>query len=133
MIDGDLRRLIKKHVPGHHISVESESTSGGIPDLNYCVDGVEGWVECKQTHAWAVKFRPTQVSLIWARVRAGGRVWVAVRRWKRQDGSDELWLVHGRHVRELAAGGLGSAPPHGTWNGGPRNWDWAAVARVLVS
>lgn len=133
IVDGDLKSLFKKNIPGHWIHVESGSTSGGIPDLNFCIDGVEGWVETKQTHAWSVKFRPTQVALISARARAGGRIWVAVRRWKRQDGADELWLVHGSHVRTVAAGGLiQDSLIYTVWKGGPRKWDWAQIAGTLV-
>lgn len=132
--DGDLRRLFKSHVRGHWISIESGSTSGGIPDSNFCVEGTEGWVEFKQTRAWAVSFRPTQVSLIANRVKAGGRVWIAVRRWKNVADEDALWVMHGREVVRLANGTLRDCLPYvHIWTGGPRNWDWGGVARLLVS
>lgn len=130
-VDGDLRKLFRTHIVAHWISVESGSTSGGIPDSNFCAGGIEGWIEYKQTHAWAVSFRPTQVALIWNRCLAGGRVWIAVRRWKRKDGDDQLWLVPGRCVRELARDGLRGLPVV-SWDGGPRGWNWDDVRRTLL-
>ena len=105
-VDGNLKKLFQSNVPGHWQAIETIATTGGVPDLNVCRNGREVWVETKQTHAWAVSFRPLQVSWIWSRVREGGNVWVAVRRWKRQDEADELWLVHGALVRDLASHGL---------------------------
>ena len=45
---------------------------------------------------------------------------------------DELWLHRGADVEALARGGLRGATPLGVWAGGPRAWDWAEVAAVLV-
>lgn len=133
-VDGDLRHLFKKHIVGHWISLESGSTSGGIPDSSFCIDGSEGLIEYKQTHAWAVSFRPTQIPMILGRATTGGRIWIAVRRWKRTDGADQLWMVHGRHVVHLARHGLGPTIPGAhCWAGGPKRWDWRAVSELLCS
>lgn len=50
--------------------VESHYTSPGIPDLNYCCNGIEGWVELKAGPDLEV--RATQVMWMEDRVSAGG-------------------------------------------------------------
>jgi hypothetical protein len=130
--DGDLKNHLRTNIAGHWAIVDLPA----LPDLNFCIDGVEGWVECKQTTAWSVKFRPIQVPWIHERsVVRGGRVWVAVRRWHRPAGQDELWLVPGRDVLLLAKHGLllgtTSAGCH-VWQGGPRRWNWAEVRAALL-
>lgn len=72
----DLRDACKG--TGIHFSrVESHTTSPGIPDLSYCVNSVEGFMELK---SWDPKkgFRLRQSQMAWtrARDRAGGRVFL---------------------------------------------------------
>lgn len=132
--DGNLPTILRTHVPGHWQRVESAATSQGIPDCNYCIDGVEGWVECKQTHAWAVKVQPLQSGWIHRRTRAGGRVWIAVRRWQNTQMTDELWLVPGDQCGILMLGGLRGLPQETPkWSGGPRNWSWPSIRLHLTA
>ena len=149
-IDGGLRQIFRKHLRDvHWCTIESPLTEGGIPDTNFCADGVEGWIECKKTEGWAVTLRPLQVGWLLRRSRAGGRALVAVRRrcpaGPRSPAADELWLLAGAAARELKAHGLPRtdgvrwrSPPWppathlGRWAGGPRGWDWPAVRRVLT-
>lgn len=72
----DLRDACKG--TGIHFSrVESHAASPGIPDLSYCVDSVEGFIELK---SWDLKkgfrLRRSQVAWTRARDRAGGRVFL---------------------------------------------------------
>ena len=57
--------------------MESHATSPGIPDLSYCVNSVEGFIELK---SWDPKkgftLRRSQVAWTRARDRAGGRVFL---------------------------------------------------------
>lgn len=137
-IDGGLRALFRANVPGDWTSIESGSTGGGIPDSNYCLDGVEGWVEYKQTGGWAVTLRPEQVGWIARRVRNGGRVWVAVRQQApagpRREARDALWLFGG-HLATLAKmeglRGLESRPDVHVWH--HAGWDWQAIRKLLRS
>lgn len=140
MIDGGLRKLFQQHLPMFHWqAIETGMTGRGIPDINYCHEGVEGWLECKQTGGWAVGLRPEQVAWLDRRARARGRCWVAVRRkhalGPRREAVDELWLVRGSGVLVLAKGGLRDALANlvvdGIWVGGPARWDWTAVRKVL--
>src|SRR4030067_1055575 len=70
-----VRGMLEQH--GAHVSmVESHAVSIGIPDLNYCINGREGWIELKTIHGDEMpKIRTAQRR--WARVRvaAGGRIW----------------------------------------------------------
>ena len=73
---------------GHVVRVESGSTDRGIPDVNYCIDGVEGWIELKYV-AFYPKRPTTSVRLghytgaqqAWAmeRYRSGGNVFLFLR------------------------------------------------------
>ena len=121
MADDGLGGLLRGNLPGHWQRIESGLTGGGIPDMNYCIDGIEGWVENKQTQGWAVRIRPDQIGWIFKRTLNGGRVWIAVRR-----KHEELWLVPGSLVRVLASEGLRNLEVD-TWTGGPRQWDWNAI------
>lgn len=152
MSDGDLRPIFRARVPPpvHWTSVETGGTGRGVPDSNFCADGVEGWIEYKVTAGWSVTLRPEQIGWLTTRARHGGRVFVAVRRrceeGPRRDWADDLYLLEGAAARELREQGLRqfavtkNAPTArrqagllGVWSGGPSAWDWQAVRDVLVS
>ena len=128
MLDGGLRKLFRAHIPGHWQSIETGGVGRGVPDSNYCINGVEGWVEYKKTKHWKIgSLKPEQVAWIFRRVREGGRVWLAVRR-----AEDELWLIDGHWIREVAVGGIKSAEEWVRWEGGPSKWNWDEVRYVLT-
>ena len=139
MIDGGLRNLFKSHLPRMHIQpIESWGTGVGLPDFNYCFDGKEGWVECKVATANAVTITPGQVSWAERRLRAGGRILLAVRRHasagpRRGAGYDELWLFPGCATRHVAIHGLLGYKPLGCWGDGPAAWDWPCVQKILLA
>jgi len=129
-MDGHLRQLFRTHLRGgwDWQSIENWGVGSGVPDANFCgPGGVEGWVEFKAARGWQVPLAPTQVAWIERRVRAGGRVFVAVRK------DQSLWLFHGAHAREFATGDLRHASSLGEWHGGPARWDWSAIGALLVS
>lgn len=58
---------------GHFSRVESPQTSAGIPDVDFCVDGVEGHIELKfGRDTKTPSIRPSQVKWFKSRVEAGG-------------------------------------------------------------
>lgn len=140
-IDGGLRPLFRRNLPDMDWqSIEVGSIGSGVPDSNYCCDGVEGWVEFKKTTGWVVELRKEQAAWIDRRCRHGGRVCIAVR--QRGGSRDNLWLLSGRLALLWRAVGL---PRH--WplcpsierdgvltvqNGGPARWDWTAIRTALV-
>ena len=136
--DGGLKNLFRENLKTFDFQpIEMFLLAAGVPDLNFCVDGVEGWVELKSTSGHAVVVRPAQVGWAARRIRHGGRVFVAVRRRvdrgpRRGAPVDELWLFAGGAIGALADYGLKGPAPAGKWDGGPVRWDWDAVARVLT-
>jgi hypothetical protein len=141
MSDGHLRSLFQQAIPQFHWqSVETWSTGQGVPDCNFCGLGKEGWIEFKLTAAWRVTISPEQVGWAERRMRAGGKVFVAVRR-KNLGGPklgkpvDELWLFDAQAARVLIRSGLPDVPFNfrlGKWSGGPSGWDWLKVREILL-
>ena len=133
-IDGGLRALFRQNIPTFMwTSIETGGTGRGISDSNYlAAGGIEGWIEFKQTTAFAVGMRPEQVGWIDRRHRLGGRVWIAIRQ-VRKDG-DFLHLIPGCLVKELATEGLRSKSLTMlvSWTGGPSRWNWADIQAILT-
>jgi hypothetical protein len=137
MSDGDLRAIFRRRLPSFDwLSIETALTEAGVPDSNFCCNGVEGFIEHKRTMGWTVPLRPAQVGWILRRTRAGGRVFIAVRRMSvSRRPADELWLIHGWAAKEAKAGGLKKLPRLsliGCWEGGPGAWPWDRVAAALT-
>lgn len=141
MIDGGLRGLFKQRfVEWHWQPIETGGVGRGVPDTNMCHDGRECWIEFKATPGWQVELRPEQVSWLSRRGRAGGRVFVAVRRQVtagvRRLACDELFLIDGAYAIEVRAMGLREfdGKPWALYrgDGGPRRWDWDCVGSVLL-
>jgi hypothetical protein len=127
--DGGLRKLFRSHLPrADFVGVET-TTTRGLPDVNYCLDGVEGWIEMKLVRGLRVAIRPEQVGWIERRLARGGRAFLAAR-WKRA-GVDRLVVVAGSACRLLRTERITEVPLLGCWEGGPSRWDWAEVAEVL--
>jgi hypothetical protein len=130
-IDGGLRSIFRDYLPRlHWQSIESALMGGGIPDANYCCDGIEGWIEYKQTKVFSVKFRPDQVGWHEYRSRKGGRTFVAVRREWGQ--GDSLYIYRGRDIRLVKLHGV-KAPPLAYFAGNPSQWDWRRIENILLS
>ena len=62
--------IISAGHPMHLSWIESHATSAGVPDVNYCCYGVEGWLELKAGPD--IEVRSTQVRWFRDRIAAGG-------------------------------------------------------------
>jgi hypothetical protein len=138
MSDGNLRQIFRKHLPHFDWqSVETWSTGRGVPDLNYCCCGSEGWIEGKVTKTHRAVIGPEQVGWIERRVRHGGRVFLAVRRLNpiatvRKVAADELWLIHGQHIRQVKDEGFPTGHrDEWVYENGPAKWDWKDIEMRL--
>ena len=131
--DAGLRQLFRRKLPDLDWQPMELGTLGvGVPDSNYCADGIEGWVEFKHTDHWAVRFRPQQPSWISRRVSAGGLVGIAVRQTRGSE--DWLWMIPGSLVMTVAVTGLrGLEQTAARWPGGPKKWDWPTIRAGLLS
>lgn len=146
VIDGGLAEKFREHLPDFHWQrVETGSIGSGVPDTNYCVlthkklgVGAEGWIEFKITDTNLVPFRPLQPAWLERRGRAGGRVYVAVR--KKHDGGprkgppvDEMWLLDGRMALRIKTHGLDVEEEYvlARFWGGAKGWNWDTIRRIL--
>src|SRR6516225_681950 len=135
MKDGNLRTIFRiRFKDWQWTSVETAGTASGVPDSEFCTpNGVQGWIEFKQTHIHQVNIRPFQVAWLMRRCRYGGNAWIAVRRTPRSQkeaGIDQLWLMNGEQAQALAEGGLECV--YATrWEGGPNNWHWDEISWKL--
>lgn len=112
----------------------------GDPDLNYCIDGVEGWVEIKyptepkrsSTKLFGSNHPLSQDQKNWilSQLNAGGRAWILIV-------SDQRWiLVHGEHadnINEMTLSNiLGIC--HWTANKPVKGKEpWAQLRKILAS
>jgi hypothetical protein len=127
-VDAGLRVIFKQYLPQFDwATIEVGAIGRGVPDANYCYEGVEGWIEYKSAEHWRAKVRPEQVGWSERRISHGGRVFVAVRRAK-----TELWLYHGSELRRLKDERLDAVPALGHWTGGPGRWDWRKIGATLL-
>jgi hypothetical protein len=140
MMDGGLSKLFQEHfkVGWHWQRIETSAVGAGVPDLNYCHAGFDGWLELKQCDGWQCGLRPEQCAWIARRIRAGGNVHIAVRRKhaggpRRGDPVDELYLFCGCQAATLITSRLMLVRPRGVWRGGPTRWQWLAIAAQLTS
>lgn len=139
--DNGLRPEMRTHLRplGFWITtIETGLVTQGVPDFNYLLDGgIEGWVECKATDGYAIKFKPMQVGWHERRYRMGGRTWIAVRRKTRggpRQGAavDELYMIPGCRVIEARDSGLECGHARCMGAGGPARWDWSEVRQLLI-
>jgi len=74
MSESALWKHMKKNIGhlGHFSRVESHETSSGIPDVDYCIRGVEGHIELKFARGKIPKIRGTQVRWFRDRAKQGG-------------------------------------------------------------
>lgn len=72
--------------------VESHSTSPGIPDVEYCVNGRVGNIELKNLENPRCELRPTQIKWFRNRTRAGGNPLLLF-----SNKQDEFILLRGAH------------------------------------
>jgi len=136
MKDGGLRPLFRgRFKDWQWSSVESAGTVSGIPDSEFCTpNGVQGWIEFKQTHINAVVIKTFQVSWLMKRCRYGGNAWIAVRRTpksKKEEGVDDLWLMKGDQAEALFYNGLDGVYAD-CWHGGPNGWNWTEIYKILL-
>lgn len=137
MTESDWWALVKVQLDRWGDSCRIESTTGGgVPDVNYAIDGHHGWIELKVAKAGKLYFERFQIPWMRRRLRHMDAVWVLALV------DDELRLYH--------AGDIVHAQCHvesnktKTWtvvevNGivatvsGPRPWPWHDVFTILTN
>lgn len=139
--DGDLRTIFREKLKSgfHWQSVETGLVGPGTPDSNFGSQGVERWIEYKQTSGWKPHIRREQISWHLHRKLVGGVTFLAIRRWhdggpRKGDPVDELWLCHGHFISVVNQFGMkhDSIDWLGVWHHGKNNWDWNRIREILV-
>lgn len=122
---------------GDLVRIESHMTAAGIPDVNYCFLGCEGWIELKfakrPARASTVVFKsqrgldPDQVSWLLNRRRCGGRAFALIQlgKW--------LLLIDGKHAAKINVSTTDQLIAMSTWkrSGAVREKDYDELAERL--
>ena len=66
---------LKGHIKGHWTRVENNA-GRGFPDVNFCIDGCDGWTELKVVKS---KKPPTSLDAIKVRIRPSQFAWLTER------------------------------------------------------
>lgn len=110
----------------------------GMPDVNYCYNGVEGWIELKHVDRPPSRdstpvfpdgkgLRPDQVVWLHKRRRAGGRAFVLARC------GESIFLVDGDYAKVFNGFGFSELIAHCSWWGvKARGVDWKGLLEALV-
>jgi len=142
--DAGLRRIVQDNLSKGDgwlwTAVETGGTHAGVPDSFWAHEPTQtsGWVEHKATSGWAVTMRPHQIAWMERHARAGVRCHILVRAMgsgSAKKKGDSLWVIDGAAARHLAGVGLGDLPDGavlGYWAGGPSDWDWGLVRKILT-
>jgi Holliday junction resolvase len=115
--ESQLWTLVKQHIPkdAHVQRIETGLTGKGVPDLNYCQNGKEIWIELKSIRGNKSQLSPFQIAWIHNRAKAGGNCYVLIRKNK------EIRLFQPKTLEELQELNWNSEPAIGT----TAPYDWA--------
>lgn len=125
---------LKDHVGGwgHFDRIESHATSLGRPDVNYCIDGVDGDIELKiyDPRRGGFILRANQNAWFGKRLRANGRCFVIAR--YDYSGGKRFLLIEGKNAKHL----IHDRSYEGWANQASLIWedriDWEVLKDVLV-
>jgi hypothetical protein len=109
----------------------------GTPDVNFCYEGVEGWIELKHTDIVPTRdgtrvfgdkgLRKEQVVWHYKRNKRGGRCWILARC------GEAIFLVHGSHCREFNEMTYPQLLAVSTWYHVGRKVDWKGMLEAICS
>lgn len=110
----------------------------GVPDvtLHLRADGREAWCELKYRPEIPVRcttpifkgdygLRPEQVAWIHGRATAGARIYII------GQCDDRLWLIHGRHARELDVMTITDLMLFADFRGAAKHTDWKELLEAI--
>jgi|TARA_A100001515_G_scaffold2896_2_gene2881 Holliday junction resolvase len=123
--EAELWKLIRKNFPkeAHVQRIETGGTGRGVPDVNYCQEGKEIWIELKSIKGNKLTLSPFQMTWIHNRIRSGGNCAIVVRK----DKTIKVFIPEGlEEIQEL------------TWNSDAQlnldsPYDWPVLFNFLLS
>ena len=137
MSEKNLWARARKALKNKGLFERCESTLIGRADVNYLIDGTEGWIELKHAdkpaRATTVVFRsqrglePEQITWLLSRVANGGRSWVLL-----QVGIS-LFLIHGSMSPSINHMTFGDMEHASSWtvHGNTTERDWEKLVQCL--
>lgn len=106
-LESDFRKVVcaeLRTLNVHMVAIESR-TYPGIPDINYCHRGIEGWIELKMVRGNTLRHPMTAQQRNWIRSRRNedGRIFILTRefRGKGQGNKDQVTLYDGAMANTL--------------------------------
>lgn len=116
----------------HFQPIEIGGTGHGVPDVNFCYQGIEGWIEMKKDQKGRMDIRPEQIGWIIERLRHKGLVRIAVRLVTLD--ADVLVIFDGSVVEKLETKSIEKnlAFAIDFWEGGPKLWKWGEVLDAIT-
>jgi len=128
-VNDPFRKGMVEAFPRIHWQRIENSVGEGVPDINFCLDGVEFWVECKWTPSvkgarFSHPLTAGQCAWLLKRVHAGRSAWVLARR------VDTFKLWHGSWAREILEKGWDA---EGETIVLEQPWDWTEFAEMMIS
>ena len=128
-VNDPFRKGMVEAFPQIHWQRIENTTGVGVPDINFCLDGVEVWVEDKWTPSkkgarFSHPLTPSQCGWILKRVHSGGSAWVLARR------VDTFRLWHGSWAKEIVDQGW-NAPGSCITMGRP--WAWVELIDTMLT
>lgn len=127
--EAQLWQLVKSNFPkGSHVQrIETGGTGRGIPDVNFCHEGKDIWIELKSISG--NKLTLTEFQIVWMhkRVTSGGRCFVLARKNKEL----RLFRIEDFQLSELLHGNV-------TWNSEPSlsllpPYEWDALFKFILN
>lgn len=133
---GRVRDGLKGAVPGIDLMRVENMVQAGTPDVNFCIEMTEGWIELKHTAAPPARastavfknggLRDEQIVWIHTRVRRGGRVFILA-----QIGEGVV-LLHGVYATKFNDMTLSELGRLARWRWAGSSPDWVELARELI-
>ena len=95
--------LVKQHLPkdAHFQRIETGGTGRGVPDVNYCQQGKEVWIELKSVSGLKSEVSSFQIAWLYNRVKSGGNCFVLIRKVNSKEKEIKLFDVNGMTLKEL--------------------------------
>ncbi len=125
-VNNKFRDGMKKAFPSIHWQRIECWQSLGVPDINFCLQGQDYWVESKWCPSktgkvFSHKLTADQCAWALARSRAGGSAWILARR------VDVFRLYDGRDARSVVDHGW-----EGLWTVEMQKpWDWTEMLKIM--
>lgn len=101
--EASLWGLVKDNMPKeiHSQRIETGGTGKGVPDVNYCHEGKEIWMELKSIDGLKSELSPFQMAWLFNRSKVGGNCFVLIRKNNSKEKEIKLFHIKDMTIKEL--------------------------------